>query len=115
MGIADRHVLCGGQTATAIATCASLGLRSKYVGVTGGDENGRRIREELARRGIDVASVVRRDADNRFAVILVDRSAGEGIVLWDRDESLRLRELALPAESLSSARGVRVGAACEDA
>src|SRR5919201_4747216 len=83
MQIRDRRVLCGGQTATAIATCASLGLRSKYVGVTGSDENGRRVVGELARRGVDVAGVVTRDADNRFAVILVDRSTGERIVLWD--------------------------------
>src|SRR5262245_13106822 len=108
MRIADRHVLCGGQTATAIATCASLGLRSKYVGVTGRDENGRRIRDELERRGVDVSSVVTRDADNRFAVILVDRSTGERIVLWDRDESLRLRESELPADALASARVVHV-------
>jgi len=108
MRIADRHVLCGGQTATAIATCASLGLRSKYVGVTGSDENGRRVVSELARRGVDVSSVVTREADNRFAVILVDRSNGERIVLWDRDESLRLRESELPADALTSARVVHV-------
>src|SRR5262249_59856668 len=50
MQIRNRRVLCGGQTATAICTCASLGLRSKYVGVSGTDENGRRVRAELARR-----------------------------------------------------------------
>jgi len=43
MRIRDRRVLCGGQTATAMCTCASLGLRSKYVGVSGTDENGRDV------------------------------------------------------------------------
>lgn len=114
MRITDRHVLCGGQTATAIATCASLGLRSKYVGATGSDENGRRVRGELAGRGVDVSSVVTREADNRFAVILVDRSTGERIVLWDRDESLRLRESELPAEAIASARVVHVDDVDED-
>ena len=35
------------------ARARSLGLRAKYVGVTGTDENGRRIRAELHRRDID--------------------------------------------------------------
>jgi len=108
MRIADRRVLFGGQAATAVATCASLGLRSKYVGVTGSDDNGRRIRAELQRRGVDVGNVITRDADNRFAVILVDGSTGERIVLWDRHESLRLREHELPADALASARVVHV-------
>jgi sugar/nucleoside kinase (ribokinase family) len=108
MRISDRRVLCGGQAATAVATCASLGLRSKYVGVTGSDDNGRRIRDELERRGVDIASVITRDTANRFAVILVDASTGERIVLWDRHESLRLREDELPADALASARVVHV-------
>ena len=36
-----RHaVLCGGQTATALCTCAAMGLRTRYVGATGNDSNG---------------------------------------------------------------------------
>src|SRR4051794_41952101 len=42
MRIRERRVLCGGQMATAMCACASLGLRAKYVGVTGTDDNGRR-------------------------------------------------------------------------
>ena len=56
MRIRDRHVLCGGQTATAISTCASFGLRCKYVGVSGTDENGRRIRAELTQREVDITT-----------------------------------------------------------
>ena len=68
----ERRVLCGGQMATAMCACASLGLRSKYAGVTGTDENGRRVRAELTQRGIDLSDVIIRDAQNQFAVILVD-------------------------------------------
>jgi hypothetical protein len=92
MQIRERKVLCGGQTATAISTCASLGLRTKYVGVSGADENGRRIRAELATRNVDIVDLIIRDAENQFAVILVDETTGERIVLWDRDERLRLRD-----------------------
>ena len=49
MRIREQHILCGGQMATAMCACASLGLRAKYVGVTGTDDNGRRIRARAAR------------------------------------------------------------------
>jgi sugar/nucleoside kinase (ribokinase family) len=108
MQIRDRRVLCGGQMATAMSTCASLGLKSKYVGVSGTDENGRRIRQELARRDVDVSDLIIRDAENQFAVILVDETTGERIVLWDRDERLRLRDRELPTEAIAAARAVHV-------
>ena len=95
MQIRDRRVLCGGQTATAMCTCASLGLRSKYVGVTGTDENGRRIRHELTQRQVDTTDCIIRDGENQFAVILVDETTGDRIVMWDRDARLKLRERAL--------------------
>ena len=49
MKIERQEVLCGGQTATAMCACARLGLRARYAGVTGTDENGRRIRAELTK------------------------------------------------------------------
>jgi sulfofructose kinase len=115
MQIRDRRVLCGGQTATAISTCASLGLRCKYVGVSGTDENGRRIRAELIRRDVDIVDLIIRDAENQFAVILVDETTGERIVLWDRDDRLRLRERELPLEALAAARVVHVDDVDDDA
>jgi sulfofructose kinase len=115
MQIRDRRVLCGGQTATAISTCASLGLRSKYVGVSGTDDNGRRIREELTRRNVDITDLIIRDGENQFAVILVDATTGERIVLWDRDDRLRLRERELPIDALAAARVVHVDDVDEDA
>ena len=115
MQIRDRRVLCGGQTATAMCTCASLGLRSKYVGVSGTDENGRRIRAELTQRDVDITDLIIRDAENQFAVILVDETTGERIVLWDRDDRLRLRERELPIEALTAARVVHVDDVDDDA
>ena len=48
--IAHHALTCGGQTATALCTCAAMGLRARYVGATGNDDNGHLIREELSRR-----------------------------------------------------------------
>jgi sugar/nucleoside kinase (ribokinase family) len=108
MRISSHTLSCGGQVATALCTSAAMGLSAKYVGATGTDDNGRRIRDELARRGIDMTDAVIRDVTNQFAVIMVDERAGERIVLWDRHDGLRLRPRELPEEVITSARVVHV-------
>ena len=108
MRIDSQLVSCGGQTATAMSTCAAMGLRTKYVGAFGNDDNGRRVRDELVGRGIDVTDAVTRDAPNRFAVILLDRTIGERIILWDRDARLSLHESELTPAVLAGARLVHV-------
>src|SRR5262245_27561806 len=65
--ISSHTISCGGQTATALATCAALGLRSKFAGVIGSDENGTRLRSALVRLGIDVEEAVVHDGPNQFA------------------------------------------------
>ena len=108
MKIQKQEILCGGQTATAMCACARLGLRAKYAGVTGTDENGRRVRRELESRGIDLSDVIIRDAQNQFAVILVDETTGDRIVLWDRDDRLMVRDREIPADSIASAQVLHV-------
>ena len=108
MRISSHTLCCGGQVATALATCAAMGLRTKYVGATGTDDNGRRIRDELARLGIDTSDAVIRDVTNQFAVIMVDEHAGERIVLWDRHDGLVLRPRELAPEILTNARVLHV-------
>jgi sugar/nucleoside kinase (ribokinase family) len=108
MKIQQQQILCGGQMATAMCGCSKLGLRAKYVGVTGTDANGRRVRQELERRGIDLSDVIIRDAQNQFAVILVDKTNGDRIVLWDRDDRLMMRDRDIPAEVVASARVLHV-------
>jgi sulfofructose kinase len=105
----NRHfVSCGGQVATALAACARLGLRSKFVGVIGSDNNGARLRSELEARRIDLTDAIVRDAPNQYAVILVDDQSGERIVLWDRDDRLRLRDHELRPEAIAAARVLHV-------
>src|SRR6185369_6114201 len=113
--IRERLMLYGGQVATTAATCAALGLRTRYVGATGNDENGRGVRNELRRRGVDVAHLLERDGENRYAVILVDGSSGERLVLWHRGDHLNLAADELPLEDIASARLVHVDATDEAA
>jgi sulfofructose kinase len=82
----------GGQIASMLAACSSLGLRAGYLGPLGNDDNGRLIRDELESRGVDLSHVIVRDAPARFAIILVDESTGERTVLWHRDPGLDIAE-----------------------
>ena len=86
--IAHHAITWGGQTATTLCTCAAMGLRARYVGTTGNDDNGCLIRDELSRRGVDLTHTVVRDAANAYAVILIDNVKGERVVLWDRESRL---------------------------
>ena len=113
--ISSHLVLPGGQVATTLATCAALGLTASYAGVVGDDENGTRIRQELESRGVNTQAAVIRSAPNRYAVILVDASSGERIVLWERDARLNLSREELPADLIRSARVLHVDTVDEEA
>ena len=111
-----RHsVMCGGQTATALCTCAAMGLRTKYVGTTGGDDNGERMRRELRQRGVNSDHFYVRTTRNPFAVILVDERRGERVVLWHRDPELQLKPGEIDASVVGSTRLIHVDDTDEDA
>src|SRR5215212_6264105 len=80
--IDQRDVRPGGQVATTLATCASFGLPTRYVGAFGNDEHGVLIREALRQRGVDLTFAVEREAANRYAVVLIDGTRGERAILW---------------------------------
>ena len=106
--ISSHQPMCGGQMATAMAACAALGLRAGYLGVVGNDANGRLLVAELQQRGVDVSPVMTRECANRFAVITVDETSGDRIVLWDRDDHLNLTAGDVDAALISQARIVHV-------
>lgn len=106
--ISSHQAMCGGQMATAMAACAGLGLRAAYLGSTGNDHNGRLIVSELQQRGVDVSCVMTRDCANRFAVIAVDETSGERIVLWDRDDRLDITAADLDPALIAAARIIHV-------
>lgn len=81
----------GGQVASAMVTCAKLGLRVKYISTVGDDERGRIQLESLRRSGINLDDVEQRaNCPNQTAYIIIDRSTGERTVFWSRPECLRL-------------------------
>jgi len=105
----DEILTPGGQIASAMVTCARLGLRVKYIGTVGDDERGRIQLESLRAERINLDHVqVRPGCANQSAYILVDRSTGERTVLWRRPEGLRLDPAEITPELISSARLVHI-------
>ena len=97
--------LPGGQIATAMATCARLGWRARYIGRFGGDDLGAMARESLEREGVDIAAAqTMRGITNQFAVILVDARTGERTVLWDRHPTLNMEPQDVSRDAVTSGR-----------
>jgi sulfofructose kinase len=109
------QVSCGGQVATTLAACTAFRLRTAYVGAIGNDDNGARIREELAVAGVDTALAVVRDAPNRHAVILVDECTGARTVVWHREAALALGAGDVPDALVARTRLVHVDDVDEEA
>ncbi len=90
----------GGVVATAMVTCARLGLRTKYMGKMGTDHWGRASWETLLREGIDLAdSVVDQAERTRVTVGLVEGGSGRRTLIRDpvRPARLRPEDLSPPA------------------
>jgi sulfofructose kinase len=102
----DRELLSpGGQVASALVTCAQLGLRVKYIGTVGDDERGRIQLKSLRASGINLDDVeIRANCPNQTAYILIDRTTGERTVLWQRADCLRLEPDSMTAEKIICAR-----------
>ena len=95
----------GGQIATALAACARLGWRARYIGRFGDDDLGAQSRESLIDAGVDVsAAPSMAGTTNQFAIILVDARTGTRTILWDRHPGLTMEPADVPEEAVTSAR-----------
>ena len=95
----------GGQVASAMVACASLGLRVKYIGAIGDDQRGRIQMDSLLWTGINLDDVqLCRNCPNQSAYIIIDRSTGERTVLWRHDDCLRIDPDRILPEQIANAR-----------
>lgn len=95
----------GGQVASAMVTCANLGLRTKYIGTVGDDERGQVQMESLRQSGINLDHLQQRiGCPNQSAYIIIDQSTGERTVFWQRPECLRLEPDEIQEEMITNAR-----------
>jgi len=101
----DEMYSPGGQVASAMVACATLGLRTKYIGTVGDDERGRIQMDSLLGTGINIDHVqVRKGCANQSAYIVIDQSTGERTVFWRRSDCLRLDPTEIKPEMITCAR-----------
>jgi sulfofructose kinase len=102
----ERELLSpGGQVASAMVTCAKLGMRAKYIGTLGDDQRGAVQLHSLRASGINLDDIeIRPNCPNQSAYILVDQVTGERTVLWNRDPCLRIDPASLTPEKITCAR-----------
>jgi sulfofructose kinase len=102
---AEEILSPGGQVATAMVTCARLGLRVKYIGTVGDDHRGQVLMESLRATGINLDHVqIRAGCPNQTAYILIDQATGERTVLWRREDCLRLDPAEIEVDQIACAR-----------
>jgi sugar/nucleoside kinase (ribokinase family) len=104
------RTLPGGQVATAMAGCARLGVRARYIGTFGNDAHGQLAQAALAEAGVDTAHARTVQAPNRTAIILVDNTRGSRMVLGVPRPGPRLAAGELPLAALRGARVLLVDA-----
>ncbi len=99
----------GGQVASAMVTCARLGLRAKYIGTVGDDERGEIQMRSLEGSGVDLSDVQRRkNCPNQSAYIVIDQSTGERTVFWSRPECLAIAPEEIAPDQITCARMLHI-------
>jgi sulfofructose kinase len=99
----------GGQVATAVVSCARLGLRTKYIGTIGDDLRGQIQRQSLEGTGVDTSGlIVRKNCPNQTAYILIDGRTGERTVLWHRAVCLKLQPAEIREDDIRNSRVVHI-------
>ncbi len=106
----EREILSpGGQVASAMVTCAKLGLRAKYIGTLGDDQRGAVQLDSLRSSGVNIDDIeIRANCPNQSAYILVDQTTGERTVLWRRDPCLRMDPSTVTPEKITCARVLHI-------
>jgi sulfofructose kinase len=81
----------GGPVPTALCALSKLGVPSAFIGKCGKDVEGRAIRDELRRFGVNTSGLIL-DPDSRTprAFIMVDKESGKRTVILDRTETSAL-------------------------
>ena len=99
----------GGVVATAMAACARLGLRTRYIGKVGGDFWSRVSLRTLSKEGIDVRHVIRvKGSPGHVSLVLADRATGARTLFFRRPPSYAIRPEELNREALTAGKLLHV-------
>jgi sulfofructose kinase len=97
------RVEAGGQVATAMTTCARLGLRARYIGSVGDDSWGRAQLASLREENLELHVPEVPGASSQMAVVILEEHVGERTILWRRDPALQFPVNELRREWIATA------------
>ena len=115
----------GGPVATALVALQRMGIGTRFAGLAGDDEAGRKIEGSLRTEGVDTSGLVfRKGQTSQLAFIAVERGSARRTIFWQRptgvtiapdelenafldDVSLLMLDGILPEASISLARKAR--------
>src|SRR5687768_5006928 len=87
--IHEVRVEPGGQVATAMVTCARLGLRARYIGSVGEDAWGLTQLDSLRAENLDIQHMrIVEGATTQIAMIMLEAGVGERTIMWHHDPKL---------------------------
>jgi sulfofructose kinase len=99
----------GGPTATALVTLTRLGIPCRFHGIVGDDGYAGKIRDSLAREGIDITGLVARGgAASQVAFIAIERLNGRRTIFWQRPTGRGLQPDELAAGFLEGAAALHL-------
>ena len=99
----------GGVTATAMAACARLGLRTRYVGKVGTDFWSRLSLRTLSKEGVDVRCVIKaKGSPGHVSLVLADRATGKRTLFFRRPPAYAIRPEELDRTAITAGRLLHV-------
>ena len=99
----------GGVVATAMAACARLGLRARYLGKVGGDFWSRASMRTLSKEGVDTCKVIRaKDSPGHVSIVLADRATGQRTLFFRRPPAYAIRPEEIEREAITGGRLLHV-------
>jgi sulfofructose kinase len=103
MSLRDVRFEPGGQVATALTTCARLGLKARYIGSVGTDRWGQAQMASLREEDLELHVRQVEGAASQVAIILLEEGIGERTILWRRDQALQYPVSVLQRDLITSA------------
>ncbi len=99
----------GGVVATAMAACARLGLRARYIGKVGTDFWSRVAVKTLSREGIDVRHVLKaKGSPGHVSLVLADKASGARTLFFRRPPAYAIGPEELNRDALTAGRLLHV-------
>jgi sulfofructose kinase len=105
----------GGQVATALTTCARLGLRARYIGSVGNDSWGKAQLASLEEENLELHVRKVDGVASQVAIIVIEEGIGERTILWRRDPALQFPVGELHREWITSGRVLHLDGCDRDA